>query len=131
MDSKDAAHWNKVIPCVHSLTRTEDLVEYKRRVRVQAKQFSDKLSINDELDIVAMLFDLANKCPKAEEGRIFTHKDRETVTDAAKAKSKDVKHKGPAVLAVEPDQKCVHDREEAPKKPFCAYHNMNSHNTEV
>lgn len=31
----------------------------------------EKLAVNDELDTVATLFDLADKCAKAEEGRLF------------------------------------------------------------
>jgi hypothetical protein len=61
-----------------------------------------KLAINDVLDSVLELFDLANKCAKAEEGRLFVHNDPDAVPDTAKAKSKDAKRKGPAVLATEP-----------------------------
>jgi hypothetical protein len=35
----------------------------------------EKLAINDELDSVLELFDLADKCAKAEEGRLFVHND--------------------------------------------------------
>jgi hypothetical protein len=69
----------------------------------------DKLDINDELDSVLELFDLADKCAKAEEGRLFVHNDPNAAPDAAKAKSKDAKCKGPAVLTAVPEQK--HGRE--------------------
>ena len=46
--------------------------------------------------------------------------------DAAKAKSKDVKRKGPAVLAAEPEQKRSRGRDEPRKdnRPLCAFHNV-------
>jgi hypothetical protein len=92
----------------------------------------EKLAINDELDTVVELFDLADKCAKAEEGRLFIHNDPDQVPDAARAKSKDAKRKGPAVLAAEPEQKRGRDHAEPKKdgRPYCAYHDMFSHNTE-
>ena len=43
----------------------------------------------------------------------------------------DMKHKGVAVLTVEPDTKRGRDQPESSKssRPFCAFHNMHSHNT--
>jgi hypothetical protein len=92
----------------------------------------EKLIINDELDTAVKLFDLADRCAKAEEGRLFTHNDPDVAPDAAKAKSKDAKCKGPAMLAAEPEQKRGRDRDETKRdgRPFCAYHNMHSHSTE-
>ncbi|KAE8821751.1 hypothetical protein D1007_00159 [Hordeum vulgare] len=90
----------------------------------------EKLAINDELDTVAMLFDLGDPCAKAKEGCLFIHNDPDVVLDASKAKIKDIKNKGPAVLATEPQQKHGRDREGAPKKPLCAYHNGGCQNTE-
>ena len=92
----------------------------------------EKLSINDELESVAVLFDLADRCAKAEEGRLFAHNDPDAAPDAAKPKNKDPKRKGPAVLAAEPERKRGRDRDEAKKdgRPFCVYHNMHSHSTE-
>ena len=47
-----------------------------------------------------------------------------------KAKAKDVKHKGAAVLAAEPDTKHSRDQPESSKgNRFCAYHNLYTHNT--
>lgn len=92
----------------------------------------EKLSVRDELDSVAELFVLADRCAKAEEGRLFLHNDPDDERGAAKPKGKDTKRKGPTVLAVEPDYKRGRDRGEAKKDdhPFCAYHNVNSHSTE-
>jgi hypothetical protein len=92
----------------------------------------EKLAINDEVDSVLELFDLTDKCAKAEEGRLFIHNDPDAAPDAAKAKSKDVKRKGLAVLAAEPEQKRGRDRDEPRKdgRPLCVYHNVHSHSTE-
>ena len=48
-----------------------------------------------------------------------------------KAKAKDVKRKEAAVLAAEPDTKRGRDQPESSKnsRPFCAFHNLNTHNT--
>ena len=91
----------------------------------------EKLAINDELDSVLELFDLADKCAKAEEGRLFVHNDPDAALEAAKTKNKDVKHKGPAVLAAEPEQKRGRDHDEPRKDSqlLCAFHNVRSHST--
>ena len=48
-----------------------------------------------------------------------------------KAKDKDVKRKGAAVLAAEPDTKRGRDQPEPSKssRPFCTFHNLHTHNT--
>ena len=48
-----------------------------------------------------------------------------------KAKAKDMKRKGIAVLAAEPDTKRGRDQPKSSKssRPFCAFHNVHSHNT--
>ena len=48
-----------------------------------------------------------------------------------KAKAKDVKRKEAVVLAAEPDTKRGRDQPESSKngRPFCAFHNLNTHNT--
>src|SRR5664279_1759796 len=87
----------------------------------------EKLAINDELNSAVKLFDLADRCAKAEEGRLFAHNDPDAEPTSAptKGKSKDAKRKPSAVLTAEPKQK--HKRvEEAAKSddgPFCVYHN--------
>jgi hypothetical protein len=92
----------------------------------------EKLSVRDELDSAAELVVLADRCAKAEEGCLFLHNDADAEPDAAKPKGKDTKRKGPAVLSAEPDYKRCYDRGEAKKdnRPFCTYHNTNSHSTE-
>ena len=67
----------------------------------------EKLAINDELDSAVKLFDLADRCAKAEEGRLFAHNDpdAEPASAPTKGKSKDFKRKTNAVLVAEPEQK--------------------------
>jgi hypothetical protein len=74
-------------------------------------KMKEKLSVNDELTSVVKLFEIANRCTKAEEGRLFMHNLPEALPP--KPKSKDPKRKEAAALAVEPDQKQRHrDRSE-------------------
>jgi len=88
----------------------------------------EKLGINDELASAVKLFDLADRCAKAEEGRLFAHNDPDA---EPKSKTKDSKRKTSAVLAAEPEQK--HQRGSTPAeqddRPFCVYHDMHSHDT--
>ena len=48
-----------------------------------------------------------------------------------KAKAKDVKRKGPAVHAAEPEMKrdCDQPKSSKGNSPFCVFHNVHSHNT--
>jgi hypothetical protein len=63
----------------------------------------EKLSVNDELTFVVRLFEIADRCAKAEEGRLFMHNLPEALPP--KPKSKDPKRKEAAVLAAEPEHK--------------------------
>jgi hypothetical protein len=63
----------------------------------------EKLSVNDELTSVVKLFEITNRCAKAEEGRLFMHNLPESLHP--KPKSKDPKRKEAAVLTAEPDHK--------------------------
>jgi hypothetical protein len=74
----------------------------------------EKLSVNDELTSVIRLFEIADHCAKAKEGRLFMHNLSEALPP--KPKSKDPKRKEAAVLAVEPEHKQRHgDRSERKK----------------
>jgi hypothetical protein len=66
-------------------------------------KMKEKLSMNDELTSVIRLFEIADRCAKAEEGRLFMHNLSEALPP--KPKSKDPKRKEAAALTVEPDQK--------------------------
>jgi hypothetical protein len=63
----------------------------------------EKLSVNHELTSVVRLFEIADRCAKAEEGRLFVHNLSEALPP--KPKSKDPKRNEAAVLAAEPEHK--------------------------
>jgi hypothetical protein len=92
----------------------------------------EKLSVNDELSSVVMLFKIADRCAKAEEGRLFVHNLPEALPP--KPKSKDPKRKVAAALAAEPDHKqCRGDRSEHDKGQhhcYCILHTKDTHNTD-
>jgi hypothetical protein len=92
----------------------------------------EKLSMNDELTSVVRLFEIADHCAKAEEGRLFLHNLSEVLP--SKPKSKDPKRKEAAVLAVEPKHKQRRgDRSERDKgrcHRFCILHKKDTRNTD-
>jgi hypothetical protein len=92
----------------------------------------EKLSVNDELNSVVRLFKIADRCAKAEEGRLFMHNLLEA--PPPKPKSKDPKQKEAAVLVAELDHKqCRGDRSNRDKGRRCRYciiHKKDTHNTE-
>jgi hypothetical protein len=63
----------------------------------------EKMSVNNELTSVVRLFEIADHCAKAEEGRLFVHNLPEALPP--KPKSNDPKQKEAVVLAAEPDHK--------------------------
>jgi hypothetical protein len=92
----------------------------------------EKLSVNDELTSIVGLFKIADRCAKAEEGRLFVHNLPEALPP--KPKSKDPKRKEAPVLAVEPEHKQRHgDHSEHDKGRCCRYcilHKKDTHNTD-
>ena len=91
----------------------------------------EELAIHEDLCTSLELFNLATKCARAEEGRLSLLELLATDPEEKKAKTKDVKRKGAAVLAAEPNTKRGRDQPESSKssRPFCAFHNLNTHNT--
>ena len=91
----------------------------------------EELAIHEELCTALELFNMATKCARAEEGRLSLLELPATDPEEKKAKAMDVKRKGVAVLAAEPDTKRGRDHPESSKssRPFCAFHNVHSHNT--
>jgi hypothetical protein len=91
----------------------------------------EKLSVNDELTSVVRLFKIADRCAKAEKGRLFVLNLPEALPP--KLKSKDPKRKEAAVLAVEPDHKQRHGdrckRDKGRRHRFCILHKKDTHNT--
>ena len=74
---------------------------------------------------------MATKCARAEEGRLSLLELPATDPEEKKAKAKDVKRKGAAVLAAEPEMKhgCDHPESSKGSRLFCAFHDVHSHNT--
>ena len=98
---------------------------------VRNVKMKEELAIHEELCTSQELFNLATKCARAEEGRLSLLELPAADTEEKKAKAKDVKRKGAAVLAAEPDTKRGRDQPESSKssRPLCAFHNLHSHNT--
>jgi hypothetical protein len=92
----------------------------------------EKLSVNDELTSVVRLFEIADRCTKAEEGRLFVHNLPKALSP--KLKSKDPKRKEAAVLAAEPEHKQRRgDRSERDKgrhRCYCILHKKDTHDTD-
>ena len=90
----------------------------------------EELTIH-ELYTSLELFNLATKCARAEEGRLSLLELPAAGVEEKKAKAKDVKRKEAVVLVAEPDTKRGRDQPESSKngRPFCAFHNLNTHNT--
>jgi hypothetical protein len=65
----------------------------------------EKLFVNDELTSVVRLFEIADRCAKAKEGRLFVYNLPEALPP--KLKSKDPKCKEAAALAADVDGFCV------------------------
>ena len=68
-------------------------------------KMKEELAIHEELCTSLELFNLATKCARAEEGRLSLLELPVANPEEKKAKVKDVKRKGAAVLAAEPDTK--------------------------
>jgi hypothetical protein len=109
------------------------------REGVTNRRMLEKLGIHDTLSSVVKLFDIADKCAKAEEGLLFTKvASADDPPEGSKAHKKrdETKRKPTAVLAAEPGAK--HAREDSAEdgekkidnRPFCIYHNRRGHATE-
>ena len=94
-------------------------------------KMKEELAMHEELCTALELFNLATKCARAKEGRLSLLELPATDSEEKKAKAKDVKRKGVAVLTAEPDAKRGRDHLESSKssRPFCAFHNIHSHIT--
>ena len=98
---------------------------------VRDVKMKEELAIHEELCTTLELFNIATKCARAEEGRLSLLELPPADPEEKKAKAKDVKRKVAAVLVEEPDTKRGRDQPESSKggRPFCAFHNLNTHNT--
>jgi hypothetical protein len=95
-------------------------------------KMKEKLSVNDELTSVVRLFEIADRCTKAEEGRLFVHNLPEALPP--KSKSKDPKRKEAAALAAEPDHKQHRgdrsERDKGGRRCYSILHKRDTHNTD-
>jgi hypothetical protein len=95
-------------------------------------KMKEKLSVNDELTSIVRLFEIANRCAKAEEGRLFMHNLPEVLSP--KLKSKDPKRKEAATLAAKPDHKQHRgdrsERDKGGRHRYCILHKKDTHNTD-
>jgi len=105
------------------------------REGVSNRRMLKKLGVHDTLSSVSKLFDIADKCAKAEEGLLFVKKEPEEGEGSKSKKKSTEKRKVTAVLAAEPDGKSP--REDSPAegkkqdgRMYCIYHNRDNHNTE-
>ena len=94
-------------------------------------KMKEELAIHEDLCTALEMFNMANKCVKDEEWRLSLLELPDADPEDKKAKAKDVKLKGPTVLAAEPEMKrgCDHPESSKGKWPFYAFHNVYSHNT--
>ncbi|XP_073360307.1 uncharacterized protein [Aegilops tauschii subsp. strangulata] len=98
---------------------------------VAGVKMSEELAIHDDLCSALEMFNLADRCAKAEEGRLSLLKHPNVHPEDKNAKTKEAKRKGPTVLAAEPELKRGRDHDKPPKDtcPFCVLHNVHTHNT--
>jgi hypothetical protein len=95
-------------------------------------KMKEKLFVNDEPTSVVRLFEIADRCAKAEEGKLFMHNLPEELPP--KSKSKDPKHKEAAALTEEPNNKQHRgdhsERDKGGRRRYCIFHNKDTHNTD-
>jgi hypothetical protein len=95
-------------------------------------KMKEKLSVNDELTSVVRLFEVANRCANAEEGRLFMRNLPEA--PPPKSKTKDPKHKEAAALATEPDHKQRRgdrsERDKGERHRCCILHKKDTHSAD-
>jgi hypothetical protein len=95
-------------------------------------KMKEKLSVNDDLTSVVRLFEITNRCAKAEEGRLFVHNLPEV--PPPKSKSKDPKRKEAAALATEPNHKQHRgdrsERDKGGRRCYCILHKKDTRNTD-
>lgn len=98
---------------------------------VRDVKMKEELAIHEDLCSALEMFNMATRCTRAEEGRLSLLELPEADPEDKEAKAKDVKRKGPAMLAAEPEMKrgCNHPESSKGSRPFCVFHNMHIHNT--
>ena len=79
-------------------------------------KMKEELTIHEDLCTALEMFNTANKCAMPEEGRLSLLELPDADPEDKKAKTKDVKHKGPTVLVAEPEMKRGCDHPESSKR---------------
>src|SRR3954465_2225839 len=117
--------------CLKILRVSEEAIISAFSDGVRDIKMKEELAMHEDLCTSLEVFNLATKCARAEEGRLSLLKLPAADPEEKKSKAKDVKRKGAAVLAAKPDTKRGRDQPESSKgsRPFCAFHNPNTHNT--
>ena len=94
-------------------------------------KMKEELAIHEDVCTALEMFNMATKCARAEEGCLSLLELPGADPEDKKAKVKDAKRKGPAVLAAEPEMKRGYGHPESSKgsRPFCIFHNVHSHTT--
>ena len=89
----------------------------------------EELAVHEDLCLALEMFNMATRCTRAEEGRLSLLEIPEA--DPEDKKAKDVKRKGPAVLAAALEMKrgCDHLESSKGSRPFRVFDNMHIHNT--
>ena len=86
--------------------------------------------MHEDLCTSLELFNLATKCARDEERHLSLLELPAADPEEKKPKTKDVKRKGAAVLAIEPDTKRGRDQPKPSKgSRYCVYHDLHTHNT--
>ena len=97
---------------------------------VRDVKMKEELAIHEDLCTALEMFNMATKCARAEEGRLSLLELPAADQEEKKAKARDGKRKGAAVLPADLDTKRSRDQPESSKgSQFCAYHNLYTHNT--
>ena len=97
---------------------------------VRDVKMKEELAIHEDLCTSLELFNPVTKCARAEQGRLSLLELPAADPEEKKPKTKDVKRKGAAVLAAEPDTKQGRDQPESSKgSRYCVYHDLHTHNT--
>ena len=92
----------------------DDAVISSFQAGIRDTRMREKMAVNDDLGSVTKMFDMADKCAKAEEGRRLPGLDlHESQEEASKNKAKDVKRKALVVITAESIQKRDRDDVEA------------------
>src|SRR4051812_7512756 len=90
----------------------------------------EELAMHEDLCTSLELFNLATKCARAEKGHLSLLELPVADPEERKPKAKDVKRKGAAVLAAEPDTMQGKDLPESSRgRRYCVYDDLHTHNT--